>query len=138
MTRGQRLLTKFIGSAIEREGKPVQIPGVPPCCLSISLSLSLSLSSINTCELYKLTLSDQAQATGVHISDLVYRFLAGPPLLECPYFFFFFFTGRKHARGGPQWTQKNFSLTAVPIWNGTSPSHRAPLRNATVSSHILR
>jgi len=50
---------------------------------------SLSLSSINTFELYKLTLSDQAQVTGVRLSDLVYRFLAGPLLLECPKILFY-------------------------------------------------
>jgi len=48
--------------------------------------VSVFLGSIITCRLYTLHLSDQAQVTlklGTRLSDLVTRYLAGPPFMVC-------------------------------------------------------
>jgi hypothetical protein len=72
-------------SADEMRGKPVPIIGAQQGARGRTVSyVFVFLGSTIICPLYKLTLSDQVQVTlqlRVSLSDLVQRFLAGPPLL---------------------------------------------------------
>jgi hypothetical protein len=74
------------GSALSRgQGSRYKLPWPGPLC-----GICFCLSGYYH---YKLTLSYQAQVTaqlGVGLSDLVSRFLAGPPLLAAPKKFLFF------------------------------------------------